>query len=202
MAGFSELEIEIRNRFNELLEESTGNLIAIMRDVHSVEFTSSESRQKWAERILVQEYGQNGEDWLAGWRVECLENFRAEYLCKVRKAVGERPGNVPSHFIIYNAPRALYGQMNWTGDYLFGVFFAAVDPTDQFSGGFAENNRRLDAFIVEYVSQDEFQKIVMDFAINLYKENHLTFDPIQARQNGDWRWLEENVIDGWREGEK
>lgn len=39
-----------------------------------------------------------------------------------------RPEAIPASWTIYNAPRPLYGDTEWRGDFLTGIFYAAVDP--------------------------------------------------------------------------
>lgn len=40
-----------------------------------------------------------------------------------------RPGDVPSNFPIFNAPRPLIGAKQWSGDFQHDIFYAAVDIT-------------------------------------------------------------------------
>jgi len=39
-----------------------------------------------------------------------------------------RPENIPEDWSIYNAPRPIPGEIVWDGDFLHGVFYAAVPP--------------------------------------------------------------------------
>lgn len=86
--------------------------------------------------------------------------------------IGTRPTHtpdgtpIPADWPIHNAPRPLYGQITWVQPNApfraFGWFFAAVDPTEQWSQGeygYIEENRRLDARALVFVSDEQaFQR--------------------------------------------
>lgn len=86
--------------------------------------------------------------------------------------IGSRPTQtpdgttIPANWLIHNAPRPLYGQINWCWPQApfrcFGWWFAAVDPDHEYSQGprgYIEENRRLDARELIFVSDEEaFQK--------------------------------------------
>jgi hypothetical protein len=41
-----------------------------------------------------------------------------------------RPADVPDDWVIFNAPRPMYGSMTWQGDWCRGIYYAAVDPAE------------------------------------------------------------------------
>ena len=67
-----------------------------------------------------------------------------------------RPSFVPESWTIYNAPRPLYGstlpdgRREWTGDFLRGIFYVAVDPADPYAATWKKENEQLHAHIVQY----------------------------------------------------
>ena len=56
---------------------------------------------------------------------------------------------------IYNAPRPLYGTVTWQGDFVSGIFYAAIDPEDGFGHDMEDQNLALDARVLEYLTEDE-----------------------------------------------
>ena len=81
--------------------------------------------------------------------------------------VGDRPADIPADWTIWNAPRPLYGQKNWTGDFISGRFYSATDPSDPFSEGFERENRRNDAVILAYIMPEEWKRQVYEYADEL-----------------------------------
>jgi hypothetical protein len=69
--------------------------------------------------------------------------------------IGERPKDVPEGWSIWNAPRPLYGHKNWQGDFLHGRFYVAVEPDGDFADRFIKENISLDAWQIEYITEDE-----------------------------------------------
>jgi len=74
---------------------------------------------------------------------------------------GERPTEAPEGYQIWNAPRPLFGSptepggpaATWEGDFLSGIFYAAVDVEgDDLAESWIQQNRKLDGVIVEYAS--------------------------------------------------
>ncbi len=79
------------------------------------------------------------------------------------KVIGSRPAHpstssgfgIPTGWPIYNAPRPLYGDPTWTGDFIHGIFYATVDPSDPYGPGFIQRNAELDAWELVWVSEEE-----------------------------------------------
>lgn len=75
--------------------------------------------------------------------------------CKVVRIIGTRPTQAPTGWAVYNAPRPLYGEPTWTGDFVHGIFYSTIDPTDDLAAKFAERNAELDAWVLEWVSEEQ-----------------------------------------------
>lgn len=79
--------------------------------------------------------------------------------------------------IIFNATRPLFGQ-TWQGDFIGGVFYAAIDPTEgddfdqKISAGFIDRNVCLDAAVLKWFTRDD----VMGYAEKLAEEYNASVD--------------------------
>lgn len=84
--------------------------------------------------------------------------------CKQRYHIGQRPAHVPDGWLIYNAPRPLWGTlvnkpeggqqgMTWTADFIGGVHYAAVDPADDLAAQWDANNADLDARLLIFITE-------------------------------------------------
>lgn len=79
-----------------------------------------------------------------------------KYKLKVRACYQPRPENIPTGWIVFNAPRPILGsyhpqtdeRMEWTGDFLSGRFWTAASPDDKAA---IKHNQDMDAVIVEFV---------------------------------------------------
>ena len=78
---------------------------------------------------------------------------------KIRVPELTRPANVPENWQVWTAPRPLYGTQVWKD----GFHFAAIDPTDKNSNMFIEENCKLKADILEYVTPAEMREWVKAF---------------------------------------
>lgn len=65
------------------------------------------------------------------------------------------PYSLGEDWPIYNAPRPLYGTATWVGDFVSGIFYAAIDPQDGFGHDMEDQNLALDARQLEYLTEDE-----------------------------------------------
>ena len=86
---------------------------------------------------------------------------------KTRRVVNfPEPIYAPAGWEIYNAPRPLYGTVTsdsdgenygactWQGDFISGVHYAAIDPNDPDADRLREENRKLDATRLVWVTQE------------------------------------------------
>lgn len=72
-----------------------------------------------------------------------------------RAMIGSKPDNVPANWIIYNAPRPIYGHVEWRDSNGFGFFFAAVDPKGERAEWMQVENQRQDAMILHLMTEEE-----------------------------------------------
>lgn len=79
-------------------------------------------------------------------------------------ALYPRPESLPEGWELYNAPRPLYASarhgvpranVEWTGEFLHGVFYAGIDPTDEYADTWRQRNGDLDAWKLEHISMGE-----------------------------------------------
>ena len=66
----------------------------------------------------------------------------------------ERPEDVPSDWLVFNAPRPIWGDKVWQGEFLSGIFYAAVNPDYGMAKGYITENIRLNACPVEYITTE------------------------------------------------
>lgn len=92
--------------------------------------------------------------------------------CRTRVNLGERPADVPTGWVVYNAPRPIYGQMEWSGPCFSGVFYTAICPQGALFEQYDTKNSSLDAVVLCYMSEAE--------AINLTRERLVARDPGKA----------------------
>ena len=90
------------------------------------------------------------------------------------KVIGTRPTEtpngtpIPETTLIFNAPRPLYGNPVWQGDFQHGIFYAVVDfPNGEYSQEQYRDNVSLDGWLIEYASKDE----AFSWAVSYYERN-------------------------------
>lgn len=122
---------------------------------------------------------------------------------KTRRIVNfPEPTKAPKGFEIYNAPRPLYGTIRdtgqpftWQGDFISGVFYAAIDPDDPDADGLRELNRAMDATRLVWVTQEQVigemveyynKRFSADRVEKIFKEN-----PLDAPET------QEMLVDTW-----
>jgi len=66
---------------------------------------------------------------------------------------------LPDGSVIYNAPRPIYGDVEWTGQFRCGVFYAAADAGDERVRGL---NTQQDATLVELVDNDDVRGMIAE----------------------------------------
>jgi hypothetical protein len=80
---------------------------------------------------------------------------------------------IPDHWIICNAPRPLYGDEQWQGPFIKGIFYAAINPDDLpdedalDTAFMLHRNAELDAAELVFVTQERCIEVAMDY----YREN-------------------------------
>ena len=78
-----------------------------------------------------------------------------------RPYTGDIPSEVPKSWIIFNAPRPIHGHVQWQGDFLSGVFYAAVDPESVSRGWMIQDNQALDAIIAIPCDYEDMERVVL-----------------------------------------
>lgn len=72
-------------------------------------------------------------------------------------------------WVIFNAPRPLAGDRRWTGDFIAGVFYAAVDPNGDDAKEHYAFNFNMDATMLQYISPETYkfalQMIAVDYEL-------------------------------------
>ena len=69
--------------------------------------------------------------------------------------IADRPPHIPKHWSVCNAPRPIMGTQTWEGDFRHGIFYAAIDPADEFVKMNLETNRKLDAYELVFYTEGE-----------------------------------------------
>ena len=105
---------------------------------------------------------------------------------RARLAIGDRPSEAPAGHLIFNAPRPIYGHKDWEGDFNHGVFYAAVDPNGDRADWMIEENRSLDAWILEFRTKEQ----IVDIAKRWFADDY----PEYAEGAGD-RYGDDQYID-------
>lgn len=104
--------------------------------------------------------------------------------------IGPRPADIPQEWPIHNAPRPLYGQKTWQGDFVHGIFYAAIDPADEYSAGFVRENERNDAYELVFMSKEQATNEALDY----YRLNFPKIFPKIDMSDKDHQRM---VIEGW-----
>jgi hypothetical protein len=76
---------------------------------------------------------------------------------EVRDDREHRIVEIPKDWIIYNAPRPIYGHYSWIGDFIHGVFYTATPSVDEKS---KKLNASQDAYIIEYCTIADVKEYV------------------------------------------
>lgn len=104
--------------------------------------------------------------------------------------IADRPTDIPQDWPIHNAPRPLYGTQTWQGDFVHGVFYAAIDPADEFAPGWLTRNEDLDAYELVYMTREQ----AIEAALNYYREQ---FPKIYPKIQADDKEHQRMIIAGW-----
>lgn len=99
----------------------------------------------------------------------------------------------PPGMEVYNAPRPLPGVITWTGDFVAGCFYAAIDPQAEDYKWLLSRIEDLDGTRLIKVTEKE---IIQEMTL-YYQENYpdLDFDPEDPN-------TQEKMIRGWFNADK
>ena len=89
---------------------------------------------------------------------------------QIVKIVGKRPNHIPENWTIWNAPRPLYGDTAWEGDFVHGIFYAAIDPDSPFSESNIKDNISLDAWQLDFVTEEYAIEEVTAYYLKKYPD--------------------------------
>lgn len=111
--------------------------------------------------------------------------------CKVLKVIRNQPTEVPATWEIYNAPRPLYGSYSktWQGDFICGIFYAGIDPADEYADNWRKENASLDAKQLIFVTREQ----AIAEALEYYKKFPKVLAEIDL-EDSDHQGM---LIDGW-----
>lgn len=68
-----------------------------------------------------------------------------------------RPEDIPADWVVFNAPRPIYGHKCWEGEYNAGTFYAAIDMSDKWGEEYLKETLLLDGYPLQFITE-EFQK--------------------------------------------
>ena len=80
---------------------------------------------------------------------------------------------------LFNAPRPLYGEVAWEGEFRHGIHYAAIWPDTYRGDDLVEQNARLDVVELEFVNDDELRRMIREqlaakgYSFEDYREIHL-----------------------------
>lgn len=94
----------------------------------------------------------------------------------VLRVIGQRPADIPADWLIFNAPRPLYGQ-EFVGEFKHGILYAALDPNDDHAAQFIYENQRNDGWLIQYIDQS----VVDAWAAQYAKDNDFDLSEFDLR---------------------
>jgi hypothetical protein len=119
-----------------------------------------------------------------------------EKIMKTRKIVNfNKPPEAPPGWEVYNAPRPLFGTRIWQGDFISGVFYAAIDPNDPEADRLRENNKNLDAVRLEFVTRQSVIAEMVKYYNQKYSSERV--DKIFSQHPLDEEKTQNMLIETW-----
>ena len=119
--------------------------------LEELEAALTDSRFVTVEPIIQDMSTLDATDMSGILRAKCREHM-AERTIHV---IGHRPSQAPVSWEIWNAPRPIYGQELWQGEFMTGIFYAAINPWDEFSAGLRYENVTLRASLLVYIDEED-----------------------------------------------
>ena len=111
---------------------------------------------------------------------------------KIRKIIRERPTDIPKDWWIMNAPRPLWGNKQWTGEFLCGVYYVALDLDGELYQDRVEYNKSMDATILEFISRQE----VVDEMLAYYQDRPKAWEKLKGYDFSDSN-VQDQLIETW-----
>lgn len=86
-----------------------------------------------------------------------------------------RPEHIPADWVIWNAPRGMFGSTlpdgelaMWHGTFRHGIFYAAINPADVYAVDWTRHNVENDGYIVDYVTIEAARERLLQEYLRLY----------------------------------
>lgn len=100
------------------------------------------------------------------------------------------PDDLPEGWLVFNAPRPLYGDWSWQGVFRSGIFYVAVDPTEETGAAFIKRNHENDARLVTWVSRAD----VLAEVVAYYQDVAKMYDRVVEVWGQPEEWPEDEVL--------
>jgi len=95
--------------------------------------------------------------------------------------VGQRPFHASQGYRVFNAPRPIYGDVEWTGPSITGTFYTVVDPSGPRAADYIRRNIELDARELSYLTPEVWAGWVDNYLAMLVKGTASTPPTTTAR---------------------
>lgn len=82
---------------------------------------------------------------------------------------------IPTGWIVMNAPRPLLGHKMIEGEFLTGRFYAGIDLNDSMAESYIRENEKLDARLVVVLARDDQMEVALKD--NVYRDKYLEIEP-------------------------
>lgn len=106
-----------------------------------------------------------------------------ELTVNIRYVLGKREDQgLEQGKIIFNAPRPLYGHRTWTGDFLAGIFYAEIDPAQDYAADYAKRNVELDAKVLKWIDEKTLRESVQSYYDREYPDHDIKVDEYTVNQ--------------------
>lgn len=110
---------------------------------------------------------------------------------EVSDQVTDTQRSIPADWVIVNAPRPLFGNIQFTGDFISGIFYAALDPADEYFQTWMDANKKLDARVIHYVTESELAEALEAHKLKLQERySKEAVDGLEAQDLFDSYWTE------------
>ena len=96
--------------------------------------------------------------------------FETRRLLAVRPTQTPAGEEIPAQAIIFNAPREVFGEPHWVGDFCSGIFYAALAEDHPRHADLVRINYQQNAVILMYVTDEEARAEVRAYLIREYGE--------------------------------
>jgi len=103
----------------------------------------------------------------------------------------------PANWRVFNAARPIPGTETWTGDFLHGIFYAAIDPQDPDADMWEKRCIELDGHLLVPIPRDEVMRWARAFYAEQYPNHPIDWDNVDYRDVAtSWLNYHKNLGDG------